>query len=82
MSDSEHSEVGSGSGSTPVISASQQGCESWHQKAESSESSFSLAHHAALVQRRRKTRKLQRSRGILLGCRVAGGLGVCADVAQ
>lgn len=64
MSDSEH-EVGSGSGSTPVISGSQQGCESWGRKAESCDSSFGLAHHTALVQRRRKTRKLQRSSGIL-----------------
>lgn len=73
--------MGSGSESIPVISGSQQGCESWDQKAESCESLFSLAHRAALVQRRRKTRKLQRSSGIL-GWRVAGGLSVCADVAQ
>lgn len=72
--------MGSGSESIPVISGSQQGCESCDQKAESCESLFSLAHHAALVQRR-KTRKLQRSSGIL-GWRVAGGLSVCADVAQ
>lgn len=66
MSDSEH-EVGSGSGNTPVISGSLRGCESWDQKAENCESSFSLAHHAALVQSRRKTRKLQRFSGILVG---------------
>lgn len=34
MGDSEN-EVGSGSGSIPVISDSLQGCDSWGQKAES-----------------------------------------------